>query len=195
MAVRKFVNERFSGNVLASVIGSALIAAVAGGAVTVAVTNNNNDTVTAAGAEDADKQGPTSTSTTTTTAPRPSPLGATPSTSPAFPVRYDPSENGSAVLSRRSFRYFFDRALYVEIESISRQGNQFVLSRLTVQEGVLARCTFENVHNGRFFYRRSEREYELTISFENEYAMSVNIAEWTGRTTFAGPCAGEGATA
>jgi hypothetical protein len=201
--LRSVNTDKFSGNVLASVAGGALLLAVTGGAVTVAVTNDSDSTATSAAAVDNPSKNdhrpssttPSLSTTTTAAASDPDSVYASSSastTSPAYPVRYDPSENGSELISARNFYYFFDRTLYVEVEAISKQGDQFVLSKLTVQEGILPRCTFQNVHRGRFFYRRSGHEYELTLDLDNTFFVGVNVAEWTGRTTFTTPCAGEG---
>jgi hypothetical protein len=183
--------SELSVNVLGSLIASAILLVVTTSAITVAVTNNNTNTNTVGQGDAPDDESPP---TTLASSPIPGRGNAIVSDSPptsTFPVRFDPSEDGSTWISSNQSKFFFDRQFFVAVGQVSGTGSARVLSFMTLQEGTLAHCRFENVRPGRYFYRRSGREYEIQLDLPPGLGVAdVNIAEWDGRKTYEEPCAG-----
>ncbi len=170
--------------VLEGVVAGIVLLVVAGGAITISIVNNNSNSVSSDSSK-TDSSAPSAGAADEMSRSEP---GAPP------PPRFDPSETGTVAVSSSSSRHFLGRKFYVAIGDLTEPTGQtgpYRASSITLQEGDLPACTFTNTGGGRFWYRRSEREYEVTVDIRNQFSADVNVAEWTGRRTKADPCFGE----
>jgi hypothetical protein len=158
---------------LASLIAGAILLLIAGGAITVTVVNNNTNN---GGSGAAGLDGTKTSKSGTTEAPA---------------ARFDPAESGGAAVAENGSRYFFGRDFYVALADIQSLSGGYRVSSITLQEGTLPPCRYTNPSSGRFIYRRSDREYEVTVDLRFSIEAEVNVAEWTGRPQ-SSPCVGEG---
>lgn len=195
--------SELSTGVLASLVAGALLLMVTGSAAGISLVNRiRNDstqvvTGQAVAARDIDSP---------TVAPVPSRPRVTPTLSSAdspavtaqdppapaaaaISVKYDPDEHSTVPIYVNDFAYFFDHRLYITIGNLV--GDTTMIDRVTIQEGALAPCVFENVDGGRFVVRRSEREYEVTFDKTDVRftKVRVNVGEFIGRQLADVPCA------
>ncbi len=175
-------SQDLSKGVVASLIAGVILLLLVGSAVTVNIVNNNSNTTPppSDGMKDDHTVNPGASSDTTTVSA----------------VRFDPRENGNVDVAARGSRYFFGRDFYVGVGDVRKSdAGDLRMASLTLQERNLPKCQFVNPASGRFFLRRSNREYEVTVDITNVLAVGVNVVERTGTRTYSASCYGEGVTA